>query len=504
MSLLNPGGSLPPSDLDLDKGKQSLLLAGFKGFVRREDLFNKNASILIAVSGGPDSVCLLNLLFLLSRQWSLRLAVAHFDHCLRGEESRRDCGFVRDLCSRNSIPFFSDKADIGAIARKKKLGVQETARKIRYAFFSDVARRERLRFTATGHTCDDQAEEIIFRLLRGSGPNGLSGINIRRKDGIIRPLIFARKTDILEHLERYKIPFVSDSSNLQTKYTRNRIRKLIMPLLETEVNPSAVQAIYRAGRLLSEDNLALESIAENAYKRCFAANMKIPGIGFDRNLLLELPKAVRKRIYKRAMVEVGVKPQHLKFDHIEKTDELTVSGNPSSAYTLPERCILLKNYDRIYFLHKAPDYRDIESNQEMEFSLTIHNPGLFRLPAGSGELLLTKTGCGGIDRKRSGNSFLRPLSISLDETGFPFHVTFRKRGDRFSVYGLNKDVKLKKFLINRHIPGPVRDLLPILRKEDNIIAVCGVEISENVRIKTGSRRCLGILWRPEAWITGLQ
>ena len=502
MSLLNSGGSLPPADLDLDKGKQSPLLAGFKGFIRREDLFRKNASILIAVSGGPDSVCLLNLLFLLSSPWSLRLAVAHFDHCLRGEESRRDCGFVQDLCRRNSIPFFSNRADIGAIAREKKLGVQETARKIRYAFFRDTARREKLQFTATGHTCDDQAEEIIFRLTRGSGPDGLSGINVRRRDGIIRPLLFSRKKEILEHLRRYEIPFVADSSNLQTKYTRNRIRKLIMPLLEKEVNPAAVRAIYRAGRLLAEENQALESIAESAYGRCSAANMKIPGIAFSRNLLLQVPKAVRKRIYKRAMVETGVPPRYLKSDHMEKADEIIVSENPSSVYSLPEKRMLLKNYDRIYFLRETVDYRDTKGSCDMEFSQTVYEPGLLKLPAGSGELLLVETGCSEMESRESGSFFPRPLWICLDEVDFPFQVTFRKRGDRFDAYGLNKDVKLKKFLINRHIPRTIRDFLPILRKDNKIIAVCGIEITEKAKIRASSRRCLRILWKPEHWITG--
>ncbi len=502
MSLLISGGSLPPSDdLYLNKGQNSPLFASFKGFIRKEKLFSHRDSILVAVSGGPDSLCLLNLLILLSEAWSLRLAVAHFDHGLRGQESRRDRDFVRQVCKVNSLPFFFEYADVGAEAKEKKKGIQDIARQLRYAFFKQIAQTNGLRFIATGHTCDDQAEEILFRLIRGAGPEGLSGIRLKRADNVIRPLLFCKKADILAHLAQYQIPFVSDSSNLQTKYTRNKIRRLIMPLIEKQINPSATNAIYKAGRLLAQDSRALESIADAAYEKCLTKKQNVPGIALDRSLLLELPEAIRKRVFKRAMEQAGIRPWKIRYDHLEKASEISLSTKPSSFYLLPEKFMLLRNYNTICIVKKTFEYI-WKTKDRNHFCLIAASPGSFELPKGAGKILLKKADCATITEAFQAD-VPHPLFIDLDQADFPFTITFRKDGDRFQPIGQRHEGKLKKFLISRRIPRFSRDFLPILRKGDKIIAVCGLEISQQAVITGKSKRCLKIVWEPEEWLTNL-
>jgi len=503
VSLLNSGGRLPPSkaDLSLKKGKNSRLLARFKGFVRKERLFGPNSSILVAVSGGPDSVCLLHLLFILSRKWPLKLAAAHFDHRLRGAESQRDMNFVRMLCKENAISFYTSEADIKAEAKRMKKGIQETARRFRYAFLKDVAQREGFNLIATGHTCDDQAEEVLFRLLRGAGPSGLSGIRLKRNDGVIRPLLFCRKAEILEHLKKYGIPYVTDSSNKSLKYTRNRIRTLI-PLIEKDINPSAVHAVYRASRLLAEENRAILEMAERSYDDCLMPelNFRVKGTGLSRKKLASLPRAVRKRILQRAMIETGVDADQIKFDHLEKCDEIAVSSQPSAFYSLPGGFVLAMVHNSLLFLHEIALKQVISRQDGNDSCVVAERPGRFVLPWG-GEIRLEETSRFSKAKQKSG-CFPRSLYISLKKTDFPFYVTQRKNGDRFKPYGWSESTRLKKFLINRSIPRIIRDCLPVIRKDHRIVAVGGVEISQDATVSSEHERCLLIEWTPEE-LTGL-
>ncbi len=495
MSLLNPGGGSSPSIPDLNQGKDSRLFSDFKGFIRKEKLFSKNASLLVAVSGGPDSVCLLNLIFLLSGPWSLRLAVAHFEHGLRGEESLRDAGFVQEICACNRIPFFLERADIRALARKKDMGLQEAARQARYSFLKRTAREQGLGLIATGHTRDDQAEEIVFRLARGAGPGGLAGIRIRREDGVIRPLLFCRKEKILEYLARYDISFVHDSSNQSLKYTRNRVRKVVLPVMEKEINPAAVDSIYKVGRIMAEENQAMETLAHQAYEQVSKGEGRSGGVFLDRIALSAFPRAVRRRVYRKAMAEAGLLPARIGFDHLEKMDELSCSSRPVALYSLPEGYFVLRNYGLVAVVSEIPPGFRKSGRVDEGFSLTVEEPGRFPLPAGAGEVVIEEVSCNAFGLE-TGGFFPRPVFVSLRETAFPFRLTFRRKGDRFMPLGQKHRVRLKKFLINRHVPRFMRDILPVLRKGEEITAVCGVETSQPARIMPGDSSCIRLIWNP--------
>ncbi len=495
MSLLNSGDGSSPSRLRLDKGKDSRLFAQFKGFIKKEHLFPENSSIIAAVSGGPDSICLLNLLFLLSRPWSLRVGAAHFDHGLRGKESLCDEAFVREVCRQNDIPYFTERADVKAVSRRKGMGIQEAARFLRYDFLRRTAAEQGFTFVATGHTRDDQAEEIIFRLLRGAGPEALAGIRAKRADNVVRPLLFLRKEAILSYLGRHGIPFVSDSSNEELKYTRNRIRKLILPVIEREINPGVVDSLYKTGRIMAEQNQALAAMAREAYELVAVKSNCSTGVVLDRISLLSFHRAVRKRVYKKAMTAAGVPPKRIGFDHLEKMDEIACSERPVVFYWLPAGYFLLRNNDLMGIFGKALRGLLSLGKRDVAFSIAVHGPGRYQLPGDAGEVIIEKMPCGFPEIKRD-TFFPRPLFVSLRDEVFPMRITFRKDGDRFSPYGMEKPVRLKKFLINRHVPRFFRDVLPILRTRDEITAVCGVEISKSFRIVPGDETCARITWNP--------
>ncbi len=496
MSLLNDRGGQPLQDLSLQKGNSSQLLARFKGFVKKHGLFSKKSSILAAVSGGPDSICLLNLLVLLSHPWALSVSVAHFDHCLRGEESRRDCEFVKAICAANSIPFFTEKAAIGTMAKEKGLCIQDMARKARYSFLERITSQHGFDLIVTAHTMDDQAEEIIFRLCRGAGPGGLSGIRLKRTDRIARPLLFARKEEILQYLYANSIPFVTDSSNLNTKYTRNKIRAHVLPVIQQKINPAAVKAIFRAGRILSEEDEAMNFMTRKALSECRCSIDSLPGEVLDTYRLRSHPAAIRKRIYRKILVNMGQSPGSLRYDHLEKIDEIVMHGRPSSWYCLPHGCMVVRNYDRLYFSsdRNLPGKTIQKTDRKESQAIIVERPGVFMLPKDAGMVEIREDACPDFKNPPS-RTFPRPLWMPASQA-FPMEITYRMKGDRFQPIGMDHTVKLKKFLINRNIPRQLRDILPLLRKNSKIVAVIGVEISQYAKICDHDSKCLLVSWMP--------
>lgn len=230
-------------------------------FLTREyAMLPPGASVLCAVSGGADSVCLLHWL---SRQGDLTLTAAHFNHRLRGAEADRDEAFVRDLCRQWHIPLTVGRGDVGAFARREGLSVEEGARILRYAFLRQAAETEGCDLIATAHTADDNAETVLLNLIRGTGLKGLGGIP-PVQGNIVRPLLHATKKQVVEYLTEHRIPHVEDASNTDETYTRNRLRAQVMPLLR-ELNPRAAEHINAAAAQVRETDEYLDREAKRAF-----------------------------------------------------------------------------------------------------------------------------------------------------------------------------------------------------------------------------------------------
>ena len=260
----------------------------------------KGARVLCAVSGGADSMCLLALLL---QTGDHALAAAHFEHGIRGEESLRDCAFVESFCREKGIACFVGHADVPAYAAEKGLGLEEAARKLRYAFLEKTAEDEGFDFIATAHNADDNAETVLFNLARGSGSAGLCGIPPRRGK-IIRPLLGLTRAEIEEYLAANGVPHVEDSTNESDAYSRNRIRHGVMPVLK-ELNPSFPEAAARLSRLLRRDEEYLSERAEAFIAEHF------DGESLPAAELLELHGAVSSRVVRRLL------PRSAEEKHIE-------------------------------------------------------------------------------------------------------------------------------------------------------------------------------------------
>lgn len=305
-----------------------------KDTIERYDMLRGGEKVLAAVSGGPDSVAMLMALADLRRSLGIEIVVGNIDHGIRGAESERDSRFVKELAESLAFEFVHEKMDLS-----KKLGdkmsVEEKAREKRYGFLAARASEKRCDVIATGHTLDDQAETVLMRVVTGTSPFAISGIPpVRYQNGvkIIRPLINAEKSDILEFLLASGCEFVEDSSNKSTDYNRNKFRLEIIPFLE-KYNPKLKRSLSNLADGMREELAALQGEKKRA-----VASIAAPGLGASRAAIADMilqPKAIRKEIFKGLLLRAGGNIKKLTYRHWMEADKLLSSGVSGKSLDLP-------------------------------------------------------------------------------------------------------------------------------------------------------------------------
>ena len=292
------------------------LINKVKNTIRQYNMLRDGDTVLIAVSSGPDSVCLLHVLKELQDEYNLSLHIAHLNHGFRGEEAEEDARFVQDMGDALGIPVIAEFSDIPAYARTERISKQEAAREVRYRFLSSVADKTGACRIALGHTADDQAETFLMRLLRGSGSHGLSGIPpVREK--IIRPLIGIFREEIREYLSFHDIRYRIDSSNLTPVYLRNKIRLELIPLLTKDYNPNIMDTIIRSLNILRDEDIFLENYVRKIF-RDMVINESEDIIQFDVKRFNTCEEPVKRRLVRCAVESVkGSEGIALSFQHVD-------------------------------------------------------------------------------------------------------------------------------------------------------------------------------------------
>ncbi len=264
------------------------MLENARALIAEYDMLPPGSAVLCAVSGGADSMCLLH--FLASLE-GITVTAAHFNHRLRGEESDADEDFVRDVCARWGIPLTVGRGDVGAFSEREGLSIEEGARILRYAFLEQAAQVEGCTVIATAHNADDNAETVLFNLIRGSGLKGLGGIPPCRGK-LVRPLLTTSRTEILAYLEKNRILHREDSTNADETYARNKLRRQVLPLLK-ELNPKAAEHINAAARQAA----AVDAYLDREAKKAFVGLGTGPGwVSFPWETLRRAPSPLRPRL----------------------------------------------------------------------------------------------------------------------------------------------------------------------------------------------------------------
>ena len=387
------------------------------------------SKVLCAVSGGADSMCLLHML---SQREDITLAAAHFNHQLRGKEADRDEEFVREVCSRWDIPLTVGRGDVRACAKREKRSVEEAARQMRYAFLFQTAKTDHCDLIVTAHNADDNAETMLLSLIRGTGLTGLTGIPFRR-ESIIRPLLGMTRRDILAYLDRENIPHREDSSNRDERYSRNRVRAKVMPVLR-HLNHRAVEHMAATAAQLAEIDRYLD---ENARELLVQVKESPGSLSLPAHVLFQAPRVLQPRMVFQLLDRLEVGRRDFRAVHMDAV----LSLSPGGSLDLPRGVTARREYD--------------------SFILTTQkdSPSVFTsFPPREGENPVPGTG----------------WTVVLEGPPWPgLVVRPRQTGDGMTLPNGHKK-SLKKLFIDRKVPRLERERVPIAADEDGVIAVAGL------------------------------
>ena len=269
--------------------------------IEKYNLIEKNDKIVVGVSGGPDSMCLLNILNSLSKQLEFSIYVAHINHMIR-EEAEEETRYVEDYCRKIDVPCFIKRIDVTQKSVDEKIGTEEAGRKARYDFFEEVANKVNANKIAIAHNANDNAETILMNIFRGTGSSGLKGIEPIRDNKFIRPLIECERYEIEKYCEENKLKPKIDQSNFENIYTRNKIRNILIPNIKQEYNPNIIQSINKMSELLREENDFINEYVENVWKTLIKSQSK-------SELIIDLKKfnKIDNRFIKSKIVFYGIK-----------------------------------------------------------------------------------------------------------------------------------------------------------------------------------------------------
>lgn len=328
--------------------------------IKKYNLIQKQDKLVIGVSGGPDSMALLHILLTLKEKKQIppcTLLVAHVNHMLR-EEAQEEADYVENFCSLHEIPCFIKKANVGELAKKEKIGTEEMGRKIRYDFFEEIAEKEKAQKIVTAHHASDNAETVLMNIIRGSGTTGLKGIDpIRKKKEnqfFIRPLINCTKEEINQYCKEQNLQPKIDKSNQENTYTRNKVRNILIPMIEKEWNPNIVVALNRLSELARQENEYLENQTVKAYENILLEEKL--GQEEKNSIILSLKKwkvqdfVIKSRVIRYTINKLLGTAKDIEKIHIEDIIKLC-EKNVGNKYLVPNKKVkVLVNKGKIFFL----------------------------------------------------------------------------------------------------------------------------------------------------------
>jgi tRNA(Ile)-lysidine synthase len=437
--------------------------------------------VLIALSGGPDSVCLLYILKNLNEGIRLDLHALYVNHGLRPEEAVREIEFCKNLCAMLNLPFLTKCIDVKFYAKEKKLNIQEAARELRYRVFEETARELDAQKIALGHTADDQAETLLMRLLRGTGPAGLSGIPpVRGK--FIRPLIEAQRKEIEQYLGEERVDFIVDSSNLKRDYLRNEIRLSLMPRIK-EINPNIIDTLLRTASIFREEERYFEILVAKALMKLMSRKTN-SRIELFLSPLAAMEKIILRRTLRKAIGETtGLRG--INFIHIEDIIELVRRGKAGDRLYLPHGIRAIKDYSTLILTSDPPVKLD---------TYTMEVPGEMVLKEAGSLIRATIQESQELEEKDLTSTLESRLSTAAvfdaDRLIFPLAVRPRKEGDFFYPLGFGKKKKLQDFFVDEKVPRDERDAVPLVVSGEDIIWVVGYRGDERFKVTDETKRVL--------------
>jgi tRNA(Ile)-lysidine synthase len=455
-----------------------MLIAQIKRTIARFGMLSPGDRVVVAVSGGPDSVCLLGVLRDLAPEFRLTLHVAHLDHMIRGEESASEARFVERLAKDLGVPATIERIDVRRYCAERGLSTQAGAREVRYAFLERTARGIAADRISLGHTANDQAETLLMRLIRGSGITGLAGIPPKR-DMIVRPLIETTREQVLAYLKANALDFVTDPSNRSPLYTRNRVRSEIIPVLE-RFNPRIIGTLASTAARIRDEEAATDS----HLRRMLPAILRREEdtVWFDREAFLALPAADRRRTVRAAVTSLCGSESELSGIRTEEALEFLATAQTGRSLDLSCGLVLTREYDA---------FRLSPRTGRQEFCVPLPVPGSARITA-----LGIEAETAVRDRKQTApetGNYLWQGIFDYDKICLPLYLRSRRQGDSFQPAGMKgKHKKLQDLFVDEKVPRSLRDRVPLLATEQDILWVVGIRTDGRMLPGSGTQRLLTV------------
>lgn len=419
--------------------------------VKKYNMLNIGDGVVLGVSGGADSVALFHVFLYLKQKYNLKLICVHVNHGIRKEEAIRDQEFVRELCNKLNIPIKVFKGDIPKIAKNLKQTEEEAGRNFRYEMFNKVLKEENFNKIAVAHNLNDQAETVIMRMFRGSGLKGLGGI-LPVRDNIIRPLINCSRNDIEIFCSNNNISYITDSTNKETDYLRNKIRIDLLPYIQKKFNSNIVATLAKTAEILQEEEKYIYSESLNAYKNCVIKNSY--GLEIDLLKLKKYSKNIITRVVRICFENYNSKLYNISSKHVDMVENL-INNTSGKKVNLPNSIIAEKIYDTIIIYNNSEELNFLyeikmgcfEYIKELNYYLSCNN------------------------KKISKEHFINTCTyiFNYDKINNDIVLRNRKPGDKIYIKKLGGNKKIKNYFIDNKIPRYKRDLIPLLADGNNII-----------------------------------
>lgn len=475
-------------------------------YIRREGLLRPGDKVIVGVSGGPDSLCLLHILRANQDALGIEIHVAHLNHQLRGAEADEDARFVAATAAAWGLPCTIEARDVGALAREHKMAIEEAARRARYAFLWRVAGQTGAGRVAAAHNADDQSETVVMHWLRGSGLAGLRGmlpavqlsalrLLERPADAVavwlIRPLLETPRAAIEAYNAAHGLAPRFDRSNLDTTLYRNKLRHELIPYLERAYKPNFPEIVRRSARVVRDDYDLLCTLRDQAWQETVRSTTS-EAVVFEREAWRALHPSLQRGTIRKAVQQLRWSLRDVGFVHVEDAMRVAVEGDAGAQATLPDGLALVVGYETIAVAgagyRPTPDWPALTVAR-----VELQVPGTTALPD-DGEVTIEVMGREQLPAEWTRNPDPWRAYLDVDVTGTELALRRRKEGDRFCPPGMGGKHKLvSELLVNEKVPVYWRDEIPLLvRADGEIMWVCGQRIDERAKIRAGTSQVIAI------------
>lgn len=460
------------------------LLARFKNYIIREELVEKGDSIILGVSGGPDSLTMFDLFSRIKDEYKLEIVIFHLNHMFR-KEAGEEALFVKTFAEEYGFEVVIEEFNVPEFIKKNSYSPEEGARIVRFKLLSTWAKKYDIKKVALAHNKDDLVETVFLNLFRGTGLKGLVGIMPLTKTNnlnIIHPLLDFFRTEIEMYCQERDLKPCHDPSNRNTLYTRNKVRNIIIPQIEKEINPGLKEVVFRMATNIRVEEDFLTELGRDYFQKCFLVKKK-DKIILSIEKLYKINKALRRRVVKNALQELQGNAIDLYAVHYKAIEELIISRQTGKTIVLKNNIQVRSSYDHLIF------EKNVKLNKGEDFFIKLDIPGEIEWDNYKIRSDLLK-------KDESWQELVRNKNIcicDLDKMESPLIVRNRREGDCFYPFGMNSSKKIKDFFIDEKIALDERDKIPIITDMNGeVIWIAGYRADNRFRVDDLTKKILKI------------